>query len=232
MGKLAPELIWALRQQALWGREQEADKTTPGQKENTSWPLLLGVMVLLMIVMMMMRRRRKKEHYGHFLKGSWCCCWWFWWRGVPWLMGMESHSRSNGNRQAVTKRIKQAEPWQRENRDSQVFSFFLFFIIIFDDAHDGLLRWGWLSWQHLTRPTYQTIGNCATRSNCWLSPNRFQTLVITVGVHRGQRWGVISEAAVKRPHWHRPSAFLRLTKDLLGPLPTIGLPLFVVKVVE
>ena len=113
-----------------------------------------------------------------------------------------------------------------------MFSFFLFFIIIFDDAHDGLLRWGWLSWQHLTRPTYQTIGNCATRSNCWLSPNRFQTLVITVGVHRGQRWGVISEAAVKRPHWHRPSAFLRLTKDLLGPLPTIGLPLFVVEIVE
>ena len=123
MGKLAPELIWALRQQALWGREQEADKTTPGQKENTSWPLLLGVMVLLMIVMMMMRRRRKKEHYGHFLKGSWCCCWWFWWRGVPWLMGMESHSRSNGNRQAVTKRIKQAEPWQRENRDRCSLSF-------------------------------------------------------------------------------------------------------------
>ena len=59
MGKLAPELIWALRQQALWGSEQEADKTTPGQKENTSWPLLLGVMVLLMIVMMMMRRRRR-----------------------------------------------------------------------------------------------------------------------------------------------------------------------------
>ena len=84
-GKLAPELIWALRQQALWGREQEADKTTPGQKENTSWPLLLGVMVLLMIVM-----RRSTMIDGH---------------GKP--------LRSNRNHQTVTKRIKQAERKQR-----------------------------------------------------------------------------------------------------------------------
>ena len=58
-------------------------------------------------------------------------------------MGMESHSRSNGNRHAVTKRITSRALKQRENRDSQVFSFFLFFIIIFDegdDAYDCLLR--------------------------------------------------------------------------------------------
>ena len=68
MGKLAPELIWALRQQALWGSEQEADKTTPGQKENTSWPLLLGVMVLLMIVM---RRSTMIDEHGKPLQVKW-----------------------------------------------------------------------------------------------------------------------------------------------------------------
>ena len=47
-------------------------------------------------------------------------------------MSMESHSRSNGNRHAVTKRITSRALAKRKQRQSGVL--FLFFIIIFDEG--------------------------------------------------------------------------------------------------
>ena len=60
------------------------------EEKRALWSLFEGINVLLLMILM--KRSTMIDGYGKPL-------------------------RSNRNHQAVTKRIKQAEPWQRENRD-------------------------------------------------------------------------------------------------------------------